>query len=760
VLLGAIVILAQLASTHVVADEASLRASENVLEKSISMWRIENSSPADKYPLVAFSPDGRSIAAILARGNLASGGNDFELRTWDVNLSGEKPVAVREKVLVRRSTDGNAPAITALRWLRDGSKIAFLAADPKAPDQYQVNVIDTHNGAVAQRTHSSQPIVTYGISDDGNTVVYATQVPIDTMRRRNERLNGLVAGPDDVGFLFDVSSRYGNDVELFVQRGDAPARSVFRTETGTTIRPMVFFERSGFVEVSPRGKSAIIGLHFVASIPEKWRQYRAPSVVDFIQEREMPPPTYALLDVASGKLSPLIDAPSVWGGATAAWSPDERSVFVSGYLPLNVGDTVAERVGKSSGAMIEVNVESRRARFVTDGVWRIADVSLRGDTVSLVRNGSATDPEVGPGVSARKLALTATAWRVADSAGFSIPIFNGTSAVAASDRIAVGIVESLDRAPDLGVFDRRTKRGDAITDLNPGLRTVLRGKVKLVEWKSGRGDAWQAHLVTPVGYSPDKKYPAVIMIMDRSFTNSYVLEGGIYRSQFPVQALANRGFIVFMTYFPKVFFDNYVQPLEREIILAGTDGAFEYLVKEAHVDSTKIGITGFSHSGYVAQYSIAKSRHHYAAAMATDNFDGSYVAYTLFDYRVNQNGIDRFYGGPPSGPAISTWEKEAPGFTLAQVRTPLLLEMHGASRLGENPGANINGWETFTGLRRLGKPVELVRYTYAIHIMQRAVERYTSAQRQIDWLAFWLKHEIDPAPPKRDQFARWTAMLK
>jgi hypothetical protein len=28
----------------------------------------------------------------------------------------------------------------------------------------------------------------------------------------------------------------------------------------------------------------------------------------------------------------------------------------------------------------------------------------------------------------------------------------------------------------------------------------------------------------------------------------------------------------------------------------------------------------------------------------------------------------------------------------------------------------------------------------------------------VDWLTFWLKGEMDPAPSKRDQYRRWTAM--
>jgi len=460
------------------------------------------------------------------------------------------------------------------------------------------------------------------------------------------------------------------------------------------------------------------------------------------------------------RLSLLVDAPSVWGGTAAAWSPDGSYVFVTGYLPLDSTDSVAARSARSAGGVVEVDFSSGRTRLVTDGVWQIAHVSNGGDTLSLTRQGQrGSAAGVGrTGVSARTFVRDDAGWRLADSTEYAFDIFHTWGAVTATDRLVVGVNETLDSAPELAVVDRRTGRGAVITSLTPGLAKLPRGAIRRVEWKSSRGDVWEAHLVTPVGYNQGTRYPAVVMIMDMSYRDSYVLDGRMYKSSYPVQALANRGFVVLMTYFPPVFFEHYVKPAEREIILTGTDGAFEYLVHEGLADSTRIGITGFSHAGYVTQYAITHSAHRYAAALAMDNFNASYVGYIIFNYRSTMNAMEDFYGGSPFGPTLSQWQKEAPGFASAKVRTPLMLQVHGSGRLGETPTSNIASWESYAALSRLGKPVELVRYAYGQHILEKPIEQYSAASRQIDWLTFWLKDETDPSPDKREQYRRWQGM--
>ena len=744
-----------------VAAATGVAASDRIIDQSVGMWRITNYSASPGKPLAAISNDGMRVAAVVSRGNVRAGVTEYELRVYDLNRSGPTPAVAKETVVLQRSTTGNPPAITAVRWLADGRTLSLLAIPiGGSPIEHQVYVIDTRTGIATQRTTSRIPIVTYGISGDASTIVYATRVAADAASRERERLSGVVADADEPGFQFDANTLYGFDIEFFVQPPNGSSRSVRKTRSAKGLQPIEFFERSGFIEVSPDGRQAIIGMHLPDSIPTRWRGYKAEQIRDFIDVREHSPPTYGLLDLTTNRFSLLLDAPSVWSGTTAVWSPDGRYAFLTGYLPLDSTDSAAVRSARSAGGVIAVDMATRQARPIVDGVWQFAHVSSRGDSVWLTRPGQrgAVGGAGRSGVSARTLVRDERAWRSTDSTEYAFELFHTWASVTASDQIVVGVNETLDRAPELAVVDRRSGRGAVITSLNPAFRTLPRGSIKRVEWKSSRGDVWEAHLVTPVGYKPGIRYPAVIMMMDMSYRDSYVLDGRIYKSAYPVQALANRGMVVLMTYFPPVFFANYVRPLEREIIRAGTDGAFEYLVREGLADSARIGITGFSHAGYVTQDAITQSSHRYAAAIAMDNFNGSYVSYIVFNFRSTMNAMEDYYGGSPFGAAMAQWQKEAPGFAAARVRTPLLLEVHGSGRLSETPTSNIASWETYAALSRLGKPVELVRYLYGQHILEKPMEQYSSAHRQVDWLTFWLKNEMDPSDAKREQYIRWKAM--
>lgn len=742
---------------QVAAAPTAVQASDRIIEQSIGIWRIENAQTSARDPVVIFSPDGAQFVAILSRGRLADGYNEFELRRYHVATSDS--MAAYDTVLFRRATNGNTPAISAVRWFGDGTRIALLAAvDSTGSSQNQVYVIDTRTRQVTQRTRSPARIISYGISNDGATIVYAAQVATDTAAQYTRRVNGVVALPGEPGFLFDSDAAYDSNVQVFAQsEGRGAARSLFFTRRST----IDYFEKSGFIEVSPDGRNAILGMHLLDSLPRRWQGYRSETLRDFIDVREIAPPSYGWIDLQTGQVSLLIDAPSVWGGTTATWSADGKTVIATGFLPLDSTNQTAMRLSQTAGGVIEIDAASRNSRLVIDGIWRIARVASHGDTVTVIRAlgyPAHGDSAARRGVSARTLVRDSGKWRMTDSTDLATDLFNSASAVTANDLAVVGISETLDRAPQLTLFDRRTRNARAVTSLNMTLGDLPRGAIKRVSWSSSRGDEWEAHLVTPVGYVKGRRYPAVIMVMDMGYNDQYVLDGRFYKAAYPVQALSNRGIVVLMTYFPRVFTKNYVKPVEREIILTGTNAAFEYLVREGLADSAKIAITGFSHSGYVVQYALSQSSHRYAAAVAIDNFDAGYVNYIVFNHITNMNSIDEFYGGYPFGPAMTMWQQEAPGFRPGSVRTPLLLEEHGSNRLGRIPNSTIFGWETYTGLRRLGKPVELVRYAYGQHILERPRERYSSMHRQVDWLTFWLKGETHPAPSKADQYRRWTSL--
>jgi hypothetical protein len=105
---------------------------------------------------------------------------------------------------------------------------------------------------------------------------------------------------------------------------------------------------------------------------------------------------------------------------------------------------------------------------------------------------------------------------------------------------------------------------------------------------------------------------------------------------------------------------------------------------------------------------------------------------------------------------LAVWAKNAPGFQLDRVRTPLLIgTLSPAPILGE--------WEIYASLRMQKKPVDLMylpqRDGYQ-HILQRPLDRLASQQTNVDWFRFWLQRYEDPDPAKVAQYKRWEGLRK
>jgi len=148
---------------------------------------------------------------------------------------------------------------------------------------------------------------------------------------------------------------------------------------------------------------------------------------------------------------------------------------------------------------------------------------------------------------------------------------------------------------------------------------------------------------------------------------------------------------------------------------------------------------------------LTHSKFPLAAAEAADNIDGGYFQYVLGDNALRAS-IEGDKGAAPFGKGLETWMREAPGFNVDKIHTPLRLESESAGILYL--------WEMFSNLRYLGKPVELFVIPNGVHILQNPAQRLASQGGTVDWFCFWLKGEEDPDPAKHEQYARWRDLRK
>jgi hypothetical protein len=187
------------------------------------------------------------------------------------------------------------------------------------------------------------------------------------------------------------------------------------------------------------------------------------------------------------------------------------------------------------------------------------------------------------------------------------------------------------------------------------------------------------------------------------------------------------------------------------------ESALKVLDEQGLIDSSRVGIIGFSRTGWYAEYILAHSKVHYRAATVADN-----VQYSLGEYWMNpgwMKTIDLTYGGPPYGTTLKNWLDYSVSFNLDKIHTPLLMEQMGYGtpydKVDAPPLSLALSFEVFSGLNRLNKPVELYYYPNESHEPDHPQARLATLQRNLDWYRFWLQGYDRPNPEDPQQYVRW-----
>ena len=161
--------------------------------------------------------------------------------------------------------------------------------------------------------------------------------------------------------------------------------------------------------------------------------------------------------------------------------------------------------------------------------------------------------------------------------------------------------------------------------------------------------------------------------------------------------------------------------------------------------------SGFSRNGFYVEYTLSHSTFPYAAAVAADNWDPSYFQQTLMGY---SNAADKVNGGPAFGSSRRQWELSAPGFNAEHITAPL-------RKVAQTGGLDVvlSGWEVFTRLRHLKKPVEYFVMPdadrHGTYNAQNPKQILAVQESCVDWFDFWLNDREDHDPSKTDQYRRW-----
>jgi dipeptidyl aminopeptidase/acylaminoacyl peptidase len=275
-----------------------------------------------------------------------------------------------------------------------------------------------------------------------------------------------------------------------------------------------------------------------------------------------------------------------------------------------------------------------------------------------------------------------------------------------------------------------------VTTANHDVRPLW-GEAKSVHWTSDQLTA-QGWLVLPKDYDPSRRYPMVVWVHGGPAWATSPSWPGTFGG---ATLLANEGYFVFYpnprgsTGQGEAFMRANVKDLGygdlRDILAGMTEVVHTY-----PVDSTRIGITGWSYGGYMTMWAITQTQRFRAAVV------GAGLSNWLSYY--GENGIDQWmipYFGASVYDDPAVYARSAPITFIKNVHTPALIVV-GDGDIECPPPQSYEYWHA---LKTFGVKTQMVIYPNEGHQIGQPEHQRDILRRMVGW--FDANMPASNAPP-------------
>ena len=463
--------------------------------------------------------------------------------------------------------------------------------------------------------------------------------------------------------------------------------------------------------------------------------------------------------VAGGAPRRLTSGP--WSLATSLstspvqWLPDASALIVQQFASPHSGDTDKSRVirvGIANGAVTPVTAERERASgpvVSPDGQWvayqsprdggaaNLRDLHLVATAGGAARNVSrALDRPVSadwlPGgemLWSGNDGTRVSLWRARPDGHATRLSLGAVVAVSspsiASDGSFVFLGAERGRPDEVYRWPTGAAAPERLTNHNDFLSTRATAQTVGIEWRTPDGFTTDGVVTYPSGFDKSRTYPLVLFIHGGPTAAS----NEAFSAR--VQLLAAEGWIVFQpnyrgsdnrgSAFQRAIADNPGPGIDRDVM-----SGIRALVRRGGVDTTRIGVSGWSFGGYVTAWLIGHHRHWKAAlvgAGAMDLFD----MYALTDLNVQiRHAIT---ASPYVGKREAWFQQQSPLTYASQVRTPTLI-LHDVR---DQRVTITQSFKLYHALKDNGVPVQFIAYPIAGHGPTDPVRSRDVHRRWLEW---------------------------
>ena len=681
------------------------------------------------------SPDGRLLIKVTHRGVLPEGYTEGTIWLFDaadakrsINDPGHetpRPVALAKMSAAANGGLGLSVleagnTIISPRWAPDSRSLTFIGRRGRVNRQlFEIDISSRHLVAL---TPPTQDVITY--SGSNTTFLYLAGPDADVQAERAWSSTGpdipdvtIGTGVPLMPLLYPHFNGYAYGdpllVELWrVDRGHAAP--IIDTRTHQPLRVNTTYD-STLVSASPDNRRAVI-ISRAAADSE---------------------PAYLMVNLDSGLSAALMQS-SIrqfqFGGTgryRASWSPNGALIALTEVM---IGDTQSPRrcvlavlqlSNKDAQCVVEADEHSRNL---------IQSVNWTTNSSIDVRYKSFNEPVFVD----TKVQSRSHRW-----------IESKVKKHSANTPLLLSVRESLNEPPVLVATDLVTGKSRQMLDPNPQLAGVALGTVSVYEWKDPHGRLLKGGLVKPPHFDPTRRY--ALVIQTHGFDDKKFFRSGYADTASAGRALAGRDIVVLQVREPQAAEEE----SWRDGVELGTNvylAAIDRLSAQGIVDANKVGISGYSYSGWLVATSITQAANRFAAAEIANSDPATLTGYYEYvDTPMAETAADAYIGARPYGKGLKLWLERSPSFATDKILAPVLIQ-------AGDPWHLISLWGMYAALRDQGKAVELQYIRSGEHNIRKPAHILAHQELIVDWFDFWLNDHEDQSETKQEQYVRWQAM--
>lgn len=616
------------------------------------------------------SPDGNQVAIVVMT------------PVWKTDKRATEIDVVDVATGARRALTHDREGVSSPRWSPDGSRLAFLAKDPKTK-QAQIFVLPMAGGDAQCITDTKEGVEEFSWSPDGTRIAYVTQDPPVNEKAIKEH-NGA----------FQVT-----DGNFLLRKALAPWHLWVIDAAGG--KPTRLTSGDFSLQTDQEGATPLRWSHDGKSIvfTEFPGPYWGPSFRSVIAQV-----------AADGKGKPITLVKDQ-GASAFAYAPSGNSFA---FMRVRNGD-------QNNG----------------NAVYAGGDGATRDATAALARNFNnfAWLPDGNGLLLTGQLGTQSVLWDqplqgTAQVLGLD-GVQAGSDVSVAKNGVIAFIGDTASHPGELYVLASINAKPRRLTDFNAFVDKLALGDTTSVQWKTHDGMDADGVLTYPVKYHKGRKYPLVLVIHGGP-------EGASSVGFSPLpQLLSAAGFLVFQpNYRGSINLgDAYQHAIYRDTgegpgkdVMAGL-AAVEAL---GIVDTKRVGVSGWSYGGYMTTW-LTGHYDNWKAAVS-----GAALTDWVMDYTISyyQMGDVYFFGSRPwTSAGWDIWRQQSPITYARNVKAPTLI----MGDVGDSNVPLVNSYEWYHALRDNGVPVEFWAYPADTHFPADVVQQTDIYRRWVGWMTQHLR---------------------